>query len=70
MKSVTSARAVVAARKRHNHPAADVLAAEVDLKAANLAQAIERAVSAAPPLTDEQRMRLAAIILAPAAVTP
>lgn len=48
MKSVTSARAVVAARKRHNHPAADVLAAEVDLKAANLAQAIERAVSAAP----------------------
>jgi hypothetical protein len=60
---VSHARAVLAARKRHQHRAADVTAAEVDLKAAKLTQAIQRAVASAPPLTDAQRMRLAAIFL-------
>lgn len=64
MQSVTNARAVVAARKRHKHPESEVAAAEADLRAAKLAQAIERTLAAAPPLTPQQRMQLASLLVA------
>jgi hypothetical protein len=58
---VARARARVATNVRHgHHDAADE--ARRDLLAAKLAEQIKRAVAGAPPLTDEQRRRLAAII--------
>lgn len=56
-------------RQRHNqlvrHHGADaavVTEARRDLRAANLADHIRRVVNEAPPLTDEQRARLAALL--------
>lgn len=40
----------------------DVLDAARDLRAARLEDAITRAVESAPPLTDEQRRRLAGLL--------
>jgi hypothetical protein len=58
---VAHLRARVATSVRHgNHTAADE--ARRDLLAARLEEQIKRAVAGAPPLTDEQRRRLAAII--------
>lgn len=57
-----SARASIAARRRH-HPddeQTDVLAAE--FKTDRLAQYIQKTVDAAPPLSDAQRERLAAVL--------
>ncbi len=60
---------MTSARARHNslrryRPADDpeVLAARRDLRAARLADYIERVVSEAPPLTDAQRDRLALLL--------
>jgi len=60
---------VVSARQRHNilvrHHGADAPVtkdAARDLRAARLELAIREAVDAAPPLNDEQRSRLSAIL--------
>ncbi|MDP9428475.1 MAG: hypothetical protein M3Q47_06160 [Actinomycetota bacterium] len=60
---------MTSARARHNslrryRPADDpeVLAARRDLRAARLADYIERVVSEAPPLTNEQREKLAMLL--------
>ncbi len=59
---VRSARARVAAAKRHhpNDPKTDQLAAE--FKADRLAEHIRRLVDAAPPLSEAQRSRLALLL--------
>lgn len=67
MKTVTQARASLAGRSRHGHDPDSIAAAATDLKAAKLAQAIQRAADSAPPLTDEQRIRLASLLLGGAA---
>jgi hypothetical protein len=46
----------------------DMIAAERDLHAANLADHIRRTVDAWPPLTSEQRDRLATLLRAPSTV--
>lgn len=65
--SWTQDRARIAAHKR-NHPDADVPAELYrDLRAARAQAYIEELVAAAPPLTEEQRDRLA-VLLRPAPV--
>jgi hypothetical protein len=61
--SIYEKRARLAALKRHR-PADDpvIAAAVTDLRTERLAVAIRDAVEAAPPLSDEQRVRLAAIL--------
>lgn len=52
-----------AAYRRHREPDdPEAIAAERDLKAGVLEQHIRAVVDEAPPLTDEQRNRLAAIL--------
>jgi len=64
--AVATARARKAALTRHHPGDTDALAgASRDLAAANLADYIKRTVDAAPPLTAEQRDRLA-LMLRPA----
>ena len=59
---VLEARARLAATVRH-HPDLDVTELRRDLKAAGLEQHIRETVDAAPPLTVEQRVQLAAVLL-------
>lgn len=62
-RSWTSDRARVASLTRSraaDDP--DLVAARRDLKAARLADYVERVVAEAPPLTDEQRDRIAALL--------
>ena len=61
--AVTTARARVSALKRH-HPngGAAVDAAVRDLAAASIEEYIKRVVDAAPPLTQDQRSRLTALL--------
>ena len=70
-KSVANARARKAGLIKHGHGPDDprVIEADRDLAAENLAAYIERVVAEAPPLTDHQLGRLAAL-LRPAARTP
>jgi len=59
-----SKRATYAAQKRHHgtdHPATQ--AASRELREATLARHITRLVDQAPPLTDEQRARLAGLLM-------
>ena len=61
------AAAVVGALQRHHGPAdARLTDARRDLRAAELEEHVRRIVDAAPPLTAEQRDRLAALLRAPA----
>ncbi len=59
------ARNRVAALTRHEHPAdsPEVIAAKRDLAESNLESAIRRVVATAPPLTAEQRNRLASLLM-------
>lgn len=59
--SWTQTRSRIAVTVRDN-PEADVTDLRRQLKAERLADYIERTVDAAPPLTTEQRTRLAAIL--------
>ena len=63
--SWTAERARIAGMTR-SRPAddPDLLAARQNLKALRLEEHVRRVVSAAPPLTDEQRDRIAAILRA------
>lgn len=61
--SVTHERARVASLTRSRTPDdPDLLDARRNLTAANLAAYIKRTVDAAPPLSPEQRQRLAALL--------
>lgn len=61
--SWTSERARVAVLTRDHGPDSPLVAdARRDLRAARLADYVERVVSIAPPLTDEQRDRVAALL--------
>ena len=61
--AVTTARARVSALKRHHPNGGDVVDAAVrELRATSLEEHIKRVVDAAPPLTDDQRARLAALL--------
>jgi hypothetical protein len=56
-------RARVGALSRDRHPDdPELLAAKRDLAAANIEDYVTRVISAAPPLTDEQRCRLAELL--------
>ncbi len=69
MSSVTHARARVAhAARFHGPDAPETATARRDLAAANIEAYINRVVAEAPPLTDEQRDHLRAL-LSPAAGT-
>jgi hypothetical protein len=62
--AVTKARARVAILTRHRETDdPDLGKAKADLHEARLLEAIQREVAAAPPLTMEQRAKLAAILL-------
>lgn len=61
---VARLRARKAAITRHHGPDADTADLDRELKAASLEDHIRRVVDAAPPLTEEQRTRLA-LLLAP-----
>ena len=52
----------IAAIERH-HPNTDTGELRRDMRAAKLAEHIRRVVDAAPPLTDDQRARLAVLLL-------
>lgn len=67
MSEMPAHRARLAATLRH-HPDADTTEIRRDLRAAKLADYIRKVVDEAPPLTDAQRERLAAI-LSPAATS-
>lgn len=63
MQSWQTSRARVASLSRSrpsNDP--DLLQARSDLRAARLADAIQKTVAQAPPLTDEQRRQLAMLL--------
>jgi hypothetical protein len=62
--AVSTARSRYAAQRKH-HPNDDHSADKRDLVAANIAAYLKKTLSAAPPLTDEQRASLAEL-LAPA----
>ncbi len=65
--SWTVERARVAALSRDRAPDdPELLDARRNLRAERLAAAIRETVDAAPPLTDDQRARLAALLHAPA----
>lgn len=63
-KTISSAKATVAANKRHGNIAA-AAEAELDLREALLAKRIRELADAMPPLSPERRARLAQL-LAPA----
>lgn len=56
----TRARSLLATSHRRNDPPAVIADRRRDLAAANIAAAIDRALSTAPPLSDEQAEALAA----------
>ena len=61
--AVLKARATVAAQKRHHPEGGEAVDNAVrDLSEVMLRQHIERVVSQAPPLSDTQRARLAALL--------
>ena len=62
MSSWTTERARLAGTLRHN-PAADTTELRRDLRAARGEDYIRRLVAAAPPLSAEQRARIAVILL-------
>jgi hypothetical protein len=63
MSAVTSGRGRVAALSRSRHPDdPELITARRDLAALNLEQYVLRVVAEAPPLSDEQRDRIAAIL--------
>ncbi len=64
--SVTKARSAVATSIRYGHDPARIEAARRDLAEAKLERHIREIVDSAPPLTDEQRSRLA-LLLSPGA---
>lgn len=69
--SWTHERAIVASLKRRraaDDP--DVVAAVARLKTARLEDHVRRLVDEAPPLTPEQRSRLALLLLTPSATVP
>ncbi|TQN44412.1 hypothetical protein FHU33_3914 [Blastococcus colisei] len=62
MSAVHTARARVAGLSRHRGPdSPDTLQARRDLRAVRLEEYISRTLATAPPLTDEQRERLASL---------
>lgn len=61
--SWTQARARLAAAERH-HPGADTSELRRQLRAERLAKAITTTLTASPPLTAQERCRLAALLLA------
>ncbi|MDP9397340.1 MAG: hypothetical protein M3P96_05725 [Actinomycetota bacterium] len=67
MSTWTAERARLAAKKKHD-PNADVEDIRRDLRAARAEDYIRRVVDAAPPLTLEQRDRLATLLRGGAAV--
>jgi hypothetical protein len=67
MSAVHTARARVAGLSRHHGPdSPHTLNARRDLRAARLEEYIARTLATAPPLTDEQRERLALLFQSPA----
>lgn len=56
---VAKIRATIAVKERDGH---DTSVLRRDLRAAMLAKRIKETVDAAPPLTDEQRQQLAALL--------
>ena len=59
----TRERAKLAALSRHrSHDDPDVLAAARDLRAVRLEDHVAQVVALAPPLTDEQRARIARLL--------
>jgi hypothetical protein len=60
-KDITTARAKVAAAKRH-HPDADHTELQQDLKALTLQEHVRRLVETWPPLTPEQSERIAVLL--------
>jgi hypothetical protein len=56
----------IAARERH-HPGTDTTDLRRDMRAAQLAEHIRRVVAEAPPLTDQQKAKLAVLLLTPKA---
>jgi hypothetical protein len=64
--SVATSKARLAGLIAHREPDDPAIAAARHaLAVANLEASVERAVAAAPPLTDGQRVKLAAILLSP-----
>lgn len=64
MATWSSERARLAGNSRHHGPNSEqALEARRALKAARLEDAISRAVDSAPPLTPEQRRKLAVLLL-------
>lgn len=68
MPSHLQLRAKLAGATRHGHDQAELDAIRADLRTANTEAAIERLLADAPPLSAEQRLRLASILLGPAEV--
>lgn len=63
MSDIASAHGRVAALRRHHPNRPDLVGdAQRDLRAATLADHIKRTVDAAPPLTADQRDRLAVLL--------
>lgn len=60
--AITAARAQVAALTRHNSDPDRLLVARRSLASAKLSAYIQRTVDSAPPLTTEQRDRLALLL--------
>lgn len=61
MDSWTKVRSQIAVTKRRN-PQADVTELKRELKAAHLEDYVRRVVDSAPPLTEDQRSRIAALL--------
>lgn len=59
--SWTHTRSQIALKKRY-HPDADVSDLRQQLKAERLAEYVKRTVDSAPPLTEEQRDKIAALL--------
>jgi hypothetical protein len=59
--AVRALACTIAATERH-HPNADTSELRRDLRAASLAEHIRKVVDSAPPLSDQQRARLAALL--------
>ncbi len=63
MSTPRAARARLAANKRH-YPDRDHSEDKRDLAAANIEQYVRKTIEAAPPLSDEQKQRIAALLRA------
>jgi hypothetical protein len=61
---VLSARSQLALASRRKAPEAELNTRRAALKAAKLEQAVQRALSDAPPLTDEQAQRIVSLLMA------